>query len=75
MAIPSRITGSVVLDLVVDRDGSVSGYRLVKPLPFGLNEAAINAVMNWKYTPARDAEGKPVVSVVRVSVPFEPPSP
>src|SRR4051812_1094984 len=65
MAIPSRITGSVVLDIVVDRDGSVSGYRILKPLPFGLNEAAINAVTSWKYTPARNAEGKPVVSVIK----------
>jgi|GEM_PF-1889772 len=74
MAIPSRITGSVVMDIVVDRDGSVSGYRILKPLPFGLNEAAINAVTSWKYKPARNAEGKPVVSVITVTVPFKPPS-
>jgi protein TonB len=72
IAIPSRITGSVVLDIIVDRDGSVS-YRILKPLPFGLNEAAINAVTSWKYTPARNAEGKPVVSVITVTVPFKPP--
>jgi TonB family protein len=74
IALPSRIAGSVVLDLVVDRDGSVSGYRILKPLPFGLNEAAINAVMGWKYKPARNAEGNPVVSIITVSVPFKPPS-
>ena len=75
IAIPTRITGSVVLDIVIDRDGSVSGYRILKPLPFGLNEAAINAVTNWKYTPARNAKGKPVVSVITVTVPVTPPSP
>jgi len=74
MAIPSGITGSVVMDIVVDRDGSVSGYRILKPLPFGLNEAAIAAVTSWKYTPARNAEGKPVVSVITVTVPFKPPA-
>jgi protein TonB len=73
IAMPSRITGSVVLDIVIDRDGSVSGYRILKPLPFRLNEAAIDAVKGWKYTPARNAEGKPVVSVITVSVPFKPP--
>jgi TonB family protein len=74
IALSLRITGSVVLDVVVDRDGSVSGYQVLKPLPFGLNDAAINAVTGWKYKPGRNVDGKPVVSVITVTVPFKPPS-
>jgi len=74
-ALRARISGVVLIDIVIDRNGRVSGYRVLKPLPFGLSEAAIDAVSRWRYTPGRDANGNPVVSVIRVTVPFKPPTP
>jgi len=71
----ARISGVVLIDIVIERDGRVSGYRVLKRLPFGLSEAAIDAVSRWRYTPGRDANGNPVVSVITASVPFKPPTP
>ena len=63
------------MDIVIDRSGGVSGYRVLKRLPFGISEAAVAAVTRWRYTPGRDANGNPVASIIRVTVPFNPPSP
>lgn len=59
----SRVSGIVILELVIETDGRVSGGRVLKPLPLGLNDAAIEAVRQWKYEPARDVNGDVVRSV------------
>ena len=74
-ALRARISGVVIMDIVVDRSGRVSGYRVLKRLPFGISEAAVAAVTGWRYAPGRDANGNPVASIIRVTVPFNPPSP
>jgi len=74
-ALRARISGVVIMDIVIDRSGRVSGYSVLKRLPFGVSEAAIEAVRRWRYTPGRDANGNPVASIIRVTVPFNPPSP
>ena len=65
----ARVSGLVILELTIERDGRVSGGRVLKPLPFGLTEAAIEAVRTWKYQPARH-RGKVVRSVEKVVLHF-----
>lgn len=65
-----RIQGTVLLELVVERDGRVSGGRVLKPLPSGLTQKAIDAVERWRYAPARDTRGKPVRALVTARVQF-----
>jgi TonB family protein len=50
-------------------DGSVSSVEVVRGLPFGISEAAADAVRRWKYRPARGKDG-PVVSRKTVRILF-----
>jgi TonB family protein len=64
------IEGAVVLEVVVRHDGSVGGMRVLRRLGAGLDERAMDAVRQWKFTPAR-RQGAPVDVVVEVSVDFK----
>jgi TonB family protein len=71
LARKARISGIVVLELVIEADGRVSGGKVLKPLPFGLTQKAIDAVEKWRFEPALDG-GKPVRSIQNVTVNFRP---
>jgi len=64
-----RLAGEVILEIVVRRDGSVGDLKIVKGLGGGLNERAIQAVRQWRFSPAR-RQGAPVDVIVEVSVEF-----
>ncbi|MEO8841643.1 MAG: TonB family protein [Kofleriaceae bacterium] len=58
------IEGTVVLDLVVGADGRVSELKVVTGLGHGLDQAAIAALRDCRFTPGEQA-GKPVAVRVR----------
>jgi protein TonB len=64
------IEGDVVLEIVVRQDGSVGNVRVRRTLGAGLEQKAIDAVRQWKFTPAR-RHGAAVDVVVDVSVEFK----
>ena len=64
------ITGDVVLEIVVRRDGSVGDVRVLKGLGGGLNDRAVQAVRQWRFAPATRL-GSPVDVVVEVAVEFK----
>jgi hypothetical protein len=39
----ARITGIVIVEVVIDKEG-VAGATVLKPLPFGLSEAVLESV-------------------------------
>ena len=53
------IQGIVILEAVVDAEGSVRNVKILKGLPMGLDQSAVDTVMTWKYQPAK-MEGRPV---------------
>lgn len=63
------VTGEVVLEVVVQRDGSVRVVRVTRGLGSGLDERAIDAVRQWLFSPARRL-GHPVDVLVEVAVEF-----
>jgi TonB family protein len=63
------ITGEVVLEVVVQRDGSVRSVRVLEGLGSGLDERAVEAVRQWRFSPARRL-GQPVDVFVEVAVEF-----
>lgn len=63
------VTGEVRLQLAVAADGSVGGVEVIEGLPQGVTEAAIEAVRQWKFKPARQL-GEPVAVYHRVSLRF-----
>jgi protein TonB len=64
------IEGDVVLEIVVRRDGSVGEVRILERLGAGLDERAVAAVRQWRFSPARRL-GAPVDVLVEVAVEFK----
>jgi periplasmic protein TonB len=64
------IGGEVVLEIVVRRDGTVGDMRVLQGLGGGLDDRALQAVRQWRFTPAR-RQGAAVDVVVEVAVEFK----
>jgi TonB family protein len=64
------ITGEVVLEIVVRRDGSVGDVKLLRGLGGGLNDRARQAIRQWRFAPATRL-GSPVDVIVEVAVEFK----
>jgi TonB family protein len=64
------LSGDVVLEIIVRRDGSVGDVRILQGLGAGLNDRAVQAVRQWKFAPAR-RQGVPVDVIVEVAVEFK----
>jgi protein TonB len=68
LARQSRIQGVVILEAVIDPSGSVEEVRVLRGIPL-LNDAAVDAVRQWLYTPTL-LNGVPVPVVMTVTVNF-----
>jgi len=66
----ARISGIVILEVVIGRDGLVKNAAVLKPLPFGLDRAAVDAVTQWKFKPGT-LDGKPVDVIFNLTVAFK----
>lgn len=64
------IDGVVILGCTIGTDGSVQEIQPVRSEPMGLTEAAMDAVKQWRYEPARTASGKPVAVFTTVTISF-----
>lgn len=69
-ALKEKVGGRVVIRIIVDDHGVVTGSRVLTANDPRLGEAALTAVRQWKFTAALD-EGKPVVSCLDVPVIFD----
>jgi TonB family protein len=63
------ITGDVVLEIVVRRDGTVGDVKILQGLGAGLDQRAVTAVRQWRFSPAR-RRGEAVDVLVEVAVEF-----
>jgi protein TonB len=67
LARESHVEGIVILDVIIDETGNVTSTRVLKSVAF-LDQAAIDAVRLWKFTPARlNGETIPIVMTVTVA--------
>lgn len=66
----TRLTGTVILEAIIDAQGNVTAVRVVKPLPMGLDREAVEAVQRWKFRPAT-LHGKPVAVYFNLTVTFQ----
>ena len=64
-----RVQGVVILQTIIDTSGEVTNVRVLKGLPSGLTEAAVEAVRQWRFRPAT-LKGKPVAVYYLVTVTF-----
>jgi protein TonB len=67
----AKVTGSVLLLIVIDKDGRVGTIEVIQApdARFGFELAAIEAVKRWRYRPAR-LGGRPVAVQATVHIEF-----
>lgn len=66
----ARISGIVILEVVIDKNGRVRDVQVLKPLPFGLAEAAVDAVKQWQFRPGT-LNDEPVDVLFNLTVQFK----
>ena len=65
----ARIQGVVVLECTIGKDGRVQNVKILRGLPLGLTETAVDAVNKWKFE-ASTLNGKPVEVLYILTVRF-----
>lgn len=68
----ARIQGVVIVQASIDTAGNVTDVKVLKPLPMGLDRAAVAAVKKWKFQPAT-LDGTPVAAYYNLTVNFRLP--
>jgi len=68
IALASGIEGVVILETVIEADGSVRDVHVLRSIPL-LDAAAVEAVRQWRFTPTL-LNGEPVPVVMTVTVAF-----
>ncbi len=64
----ARVQGIVILSALIDTNGKVTGAHVLKPLA-GLEDAAMDAVKQWRFQPAT-LDGKPVTVLFNLTIQF-----
>ncbi|HSY50830.1 MAG TPA: TonB family protein [Thermoanaerobaculia bacterium] len=65
----AHITGVVIVETIVNKQGEVEQVKVLKGLPLGLSEEAVEAVKKWHFHPGT-LNGKPVEVVFTLTVNF-----
>jgi TonB family protein len=66
----AKLQGSVILNVVVSATGQAERVVVLRGPGHGLEQKAMEAVQNWRFTPAAGPDGKPVACVVNIEVSF-----
>jgi protein TonB len=63
----AKAQGIVILEAQIELDGRVCGPRVVRSMPL-LDQSAIDAVLQWRFTPAkRNGVAVPVITTMTVN--------
>ncbi|PYR91255.1 MAG: hypothetical protein DMF84_18305 [Acidobacteria bacterium] len=65
----ARVEGTVILEAVLDRSGRVGRVRVTQSSPL-LDQAAIDAVRQWQYSPST-LHGQPVEVLMTITITFK----
>jgi len=65
----SRVTGVVIVEAIVNKQGNVEQVKVVKGLPLGLSEQALDAVKQWRFRPGT-LNGEAVDVIFNLTVNF-----
>jgi TonB family protein len=66
----AQAEGTVLFDAEIDAEGQIAAIAVVKPLPCGLTEKALDAVEHWRLKPALGPDGKPAAVRAPMEVTF-----
>jgi protein TonB len=65
----ARVSGVVIVEAIIDKQGNVDQVKVIRGLPMGLSESAERAVRSWKFKPGTLA-GQPVDVIFNLTVVF-----
>jgi protein TonB len=65
----ARLQGTAIVEAVIDEEGRVRDVRILKSLGMGLDRAALDAVAQWRFTPAT-LNGRPIKVLYTLTVNF-----
>jgi TonB family protein len=65
----ARIEGTVLLEGIVTKEGSIRIQRVIRPLGYGLEEDAAEALSQWTFEPA-ERNGQPVDVLLNIEINF-----
>lgn len=66
-AVAARLSGMVVLECLIDREGRVADVKVLRGSPLGMTEAAVEVVRQWRFEPSTvDDEPVEVLYVLTV---------
>jgi periplasmic protein TonB len=70
-AMRAKVQGAVVVEAIVREDGRVGQVRIIRSLDrtFGLDEEALKAIKNWRFSPGK-RQGKNVAVIVEIELTF-----
>ncbi len=71
-ALRDRIEGTVGIEVTLDETGTVVDARVTESAGHGFDEAALAAVRQWTFEPAR-TNGAPIRATVHLALPFQLP--
>jgi protein TonB len=64
----AKYQGTVVVSVVVAADGTAQDMKVVRGLGLGLDEQALKAIGEWRFTPGtKDGQPVPVVATIEVN--------
>ena len=66
----ARVQGVVIVQAIVNEDGLVDNVRVLRGLGMGLDQAAVDAVKQWRFRPAT-LHGRPVPVYYNLTVNFQ----
>ena len=69
-AVKAKFQGTVVLGVRVDPDGTLSKIFVLRGLPCGLTDKAIESVRGWTFKPGAGPDGEPVSVEMPVELTF-----
>jgi len=65
----AKISGSLLVEAIVTVEGTVISPRVIRGLPYGLNESSLQTLKTWRCFPAKH-DGKPVPLIVPIEIAF-----
>jgi len=63
------VRGTIVIRAIIDKEGRVVCPEILQGLPYGLNSAALDAILDWRFEPAT-LDGEPVQVYYNLTVSF-----
>jgi len=67
-ALAAKVMGVVILEAIIDRDGTIADARILRSIPM-LDDAALSALRQWKFTTTL-LNDEPTAVIMTVTVNF-----